>query len=151
MVCSQGDVAAAVHVVELVGEQHGRNALAEQLEHPLVGRRETAGFHHEEDQVHVADRALHGLVERLVERVGMQGLEARRVDEHELRGAQRAHARDAVPRGLRLARGDADLLPHQRIEQRRLAHIGLADDGDQAAVLWAACARIARRVLGFCC
>jgi hypothetical protein len=110
----------------------------------LVGRREAAGLDHEQDQVDVAHRALHGLVERLVQRVGVQGLEARRVDEHELRGAQRAHAGDAVARGLRLARGDADLLADQRIEQRRLAHVGLADDGDQAAVLRAACGRAGR-------
>ncbi len=46
--------------------------------------------------------------------------------------AQRADAGDAVARGLRLARGDADLLPHQRVQQRGLAHVGAADDGDQA-------------------
>jgi hypothetical protein len=34
-----------------------------------------------------------------------------------------------------LLRGDADLLPHQGIEQRALAHIGAADDGDEAASL----------------
>ena len=45
----------------------------------------------------------------------------------------RADAGDAVARGLRLARGDADLLADQRVEQRRLADVGPADDGDQAA------------------
>src|SRR5256885_15194642 len=85
--------------------------------------------------VHVADGAHHGLVERLVQRRAVLGLEARCIDEDELRRGTRANARDAVARGLRLARGDADLLAHQRIHQRGLAHIGLADDGDQAAAL----------------
>jgi hypothetical protein len=43
-----------------------------------------------------------------------------------------------------LLRGDADLLPHQRVEQRALAHVGAADDGDQAAALRAR-QRAARR------
>src|SRR6185436_7296977 len=41
----------------------------------------------------------------------------------------------AVARGLRLARGDADLLADQGVEQRGLAHVGLADDGHEAATL----------------
>ena len=39
-----------------------------------------------------------------------------------------------MARGLRLARGDADLLTDEMIEQSRLAHVGTADDGDEAAV-----------------
>ena len=63
------------------------------------------------------------------------GLEARRVDEDELRAVDGADAGDAVARGLRLARGDADLLADQRVQQRRLADVGPADDGHQAAAL----------------
>jgi hypothetical protein len=40
-----------------------------------------------------------------------------------------------VARGLRLAAGDADLLAHECVEQRGFTHVGLADDGDQAAAL----------------
>ena len=40
-------------------------------------------------------------------------------------------AGDAVARGLRLARRDADLLPDQRVQQRRLADVRPADDGDR--------------------
>ena len=64
----------------------------------------------------------------------MTGLETGRIDKHELVGAFAADAGDAVARGLRLARGDADLLADQRIQQRGLAHIGLADDGNQPAM-----------------
>src|SRR5260370_32766466 len=42
--------------------------LLEQRQHLGIGQRELAGFHDEQDQVHVADGAHHGLVERLVQR-----------------------------------------------------------------------------------
>src|SRR5665647_1212489 len=65
----------------------------------------------------------------------MAGLETRGVDEDELGGADGANARDPVPRRLGLARSDADFLADQRIEQGRLANIGLTDDGNDAAAL----------------
>ena len=49
--------------------------------------------------------------------------------------ADRADAGDPVPRRLRLARGDADLLRDQRVDQGRLADVRPADDRDQAAAL----------------
>ena len=94
-----------------------------------------AGFDHEQDQVDVADGAHHRLVQRFVQRGGVARLESRRVDKDELRRADGADAGDAVPGGLSLARGDADFLAHQGVEQRRLADVGLADDGNQAAAL----------------
>ena len=98
-------------------------------------RPEAAGLDHEHDHhVDIGHRATwHGLVERTVQRIAVPGLEARRVDEDELGRPDRAQAGDAVARGLRLARGDADLLPDQGVEQRGLADVGLADDGDIAA------------------
>jgi hypothetical protein len=63
------------------------------------------------------------------------GLKARRIDKDELGWTHGADARDPVPRGLGLVGRDADLLSDQGIEQRRLADVGLADDGDQAAAL----------------
>ena len=63
----------------------------------------------------------------------MAGLEARRVDEHELGLVDGAHAGDAVARGLRLVGGDADLLADQRVQQRRLADVRPADDRHEPA------------------
>ena len=139
--------AAPMHLVELVGDQQRRDARLEQRQHLGVAGREAAGLDHEQHQVDVADRAQHGLVQRPVQRRGVPRLEARRVDEDELRVAQGADAGDAVPRGLRLARGDADLLADQGIEQRRLADVGLADDGDDAAALAFGPGRCRRRLL----
>jgi hypothetical protein len=133
--CSQGRSRAAAHGVQLVGDQQRGNAGLEQAQHLGVGQGEAAGLHHEQNQVHIADGAHHRLVERFVQRGAVLGLETRGVHKDELGLVLGADAGDAVARGLRLARGDADLLPHQRVHQRGLAHVGLADDGDQAAAL----------------
>ena len=42
------------------------------------------------------------------------------------------HAVDACTRGLRLVGHDGELLPQQRIQQRGLARVGPADDGDES-------------------
>ena len=65
----------------------------------------------------------------------MAGLKAWRIDKHELRRADRTHTGDAVPRGLRLAGGNTDFLPHQSIEQGRFADVGFANNRDQATAL----------------
>ena len=65
----------------------------------------------------------------------MQCLKTRGVHKHKLRGAFGAHAGNAVAGGLCLARGDADLLAHQGVEQGGFAHIGLADNRHQPAML----------------
>ena len=130
-----GQLGTAVDHVQLVGHQQRGNAGFEQRQHLGIGQGEAACFHHKQDQVHITNRTHHGLVERLVQCRAVLGLKTRRIHEHKLRSPQRADAGDAVARGLRLARGDADLLAHQRIHQRGLAHIGLAHDGNHAAAL----------------
>src|SRR3990167_3039077 len=65
----------------------------------------------------------------------MAGLETRCIDEHKLRLAHGADTGDPVARGLRLARGDADFLSDQRIEQCGLSYVGLADNRNHAAAL----------------
>ena len=65
----------------------------------------------------------------------MAGLKAGGVHKHKLGGAMAVNAGDAVARGLRLARRDADLLANQGIHQGRLAHVGLAHNGNQTTTL----------------
>ena len=67
----------------------------------------------------------------------MPRLKPRCIHEHELMRITRADAHDAVPGRLGLAGRDADFLPHQRVEQSRFAHVGLAHNGYQAAMLLA--------------
>ena len=59
--------------------------------------------------------------------------DARRVDEDELRVALDRDAADQRARGLHLVRDDRDLGADQRVDQRRLAGIGRADQRDEAA------------------
>ena len=130
-----GNGGAALHLVEFVGHQQCRHTGLEQRQNLGIGRRELAGLHHEQHQIDIADSAQHGLVQRFVQRPRVHGLEAGGIHKDELRRAHRANAGDAVPRGLRLARGDADLLAHQSVEQGGLADVWPADDGDRAAAL----------------
>ena len=70
----------------------------------------------------------HGFVQRAVERVSPCRVWKPGVSTNTGTACRlRAHAGDAVARGLRLARGDADLLPHQalsRVDLRWFAHDG---------------------------
>jgi hypothetical protein len=56
---------------------------------------------------------------------------ARRVHEDQLRVALHRHAANARARGLHLVGHDRDLRAHHAVEQRRLARIGLSDQGDE--------------------
>ena len=111
-------VVAALDGVELVGDQQHRLVRRQQRQHLGIVQPEAAGLDHEQHHVDVGQRGQHGAVERAVQRGAVLHLEAGRVDEDELRRPDRADAGDAVARGLRLARGDADLLPDQRVQQR---------------------------------
>ena len=129
------EVGAAGHRVELVGDEERGLARRQQGEDGFVFLAEAARLDDEENDVDVAERARDGAVQRAIERGGMPRLEARRIDEDELRFALRADSGDAMPRRLRLVRGDADLLPDQGVEQCRLADVRPPDDGHQAAAL----------------
>ena len=65
----------------------------------------------------------------------MDGLKPRCVHKHKLRTTFGTHTGDAMAGSLRFARGDADFLTDQCIEQSRFTHIGLSDDGDQTTAL----------------
>ena len=93
---------AALDRVELVGDEDARLAGRHQRQHLGVVVAEAPGFDDEQHHVDVAENALHGAVQRAVERGRVPGLEAGRVDEDELRLVERADAGDAVPRRLRL-------------------------------------------------
>ena len=67
-------------------------------------------------------------------------VQARSIDKHHLVVTLGLDTQHPVPRGLRLARGDADLLAQHVVQQGRLAHIGPPDDRHIAAALAVACA-----------
>ena len=89
---------------------------------------------HKQDHVHFAQAAGHHAVHAAIQGIGVLGLKTGSVDEDELCLVLGEDAGDAVARGLRLARSDADFLPDQMVEQCGFAHIGASDDGDKTAM-----------------
>ena len=69
-------------------------------------------------------RAVHGAIERAL----LAEMQARRVDESDLHAGPIEHAEHAMARGLRARRDDGKLFADQRVEQRRLADVGAADE-----------------------
>jgi hypothetical protein len=55
-----------------------------------------------------------------------------RVEDDHLLIVGRANADDAVASGLRLLTHDAQLLPHDAVEECGFARVGLSDDGDDS-------------------
>jgi hypothetical protein len=92
--------------------------------HRLVGR------HAEPDDVDLGPRLADDVVEPAAEQRAWL-VQAGRVDDDELRGGPVQDSADRVPRGLRAARRDRDLLPDQRVGQRRLAGVGPPDEAGE--------------------
>src|SRR5690606_1176933 len=86
-------------------------------------------YHH----IDIVQRLARRLVHHAIDRPRFVAMQAGGIDIDDLDVALGLDAEHAVARGLRLARGDADLLPEQVIEQRRLADIGTPDQGDITA------------------
>ena len=122
-----------LQLVDLVDDQDHRRGLGDHRQHLAVVLGEAPGFDDEEHQIDVGQ---HRDTARFIERLSALrcvGLEARGIDEHELRARLGGDAGDAVSGGLRLLGDDADLLPDQAVEQRRFADVGATDDrGDEA-------------------
>ena len=55
------------------------------------------------------------------------------VQEEQLRLRQVDDTQQPKARGLGLGRSDGQLVPHQPVQQRGFAHVGIADEGDVAA------------------
>src|SRR2546430_5833001 len=71
----------------------------------------------------VCSSDLRGTVHRLVECAARVGVQAGRIHEGDLRLGQSEHAQDAVARGLRTRCHDAELVPDEHVEKRRLADV----------------------------
>ena len=119
--------------VELVDDEDDRLARRLQaLEDVVLARAHLLGrIDDEEDGVDFLQSALCRLDHVLAELV-LWLVDARRVEEDDLGIRLRQDAEDAVLRGLRLIAHDGDLLADQRVDERRLADVRAADDGDEA-------------------
>jgi len=93
------------------------------LQHKLIVGHPFGRFHHQHRDVRSLECGARGTVHRLVECAARLGMQAGRVHERDLRLGQGEHAQNAVARGLRTRRDDAQLVPDERIEKRRLADV----------------------------
>ena len=105
-----------------------------------------AGVDEQADDVRVAGPAPGGGHHRAVE-PALRLEDAGRVDEDDLRLALDGDAAHQRPRRLHLARDDRDLGADERVEQRRLAGIRRADQGDEARRWWPSSSGDAMRFL----
>ena len=95
-----------------------------------IGVRPSAGVDHEEDDIGLGDRGL-GLGPHAAEERVLVGLfETGGVDDREAEMAERGIALAAIARHARPVVDQRELLADEPVEQRRLADIGPADDGD---------------------
>ena len=113
---------SAVHFVELVGHQHGRNVFAEQGHDFGICGCKAARIHDKQHQVHITHRTQHGFVERAVQGIAMGGLKTRGVDKNELGLSGGSDAGDAVSGGLRFARGEWLVLRSWGVFSQPLQH-----------------------------
>ena len=131
-----------LHAVDLVEHQQLRLAALQLAENPLdILIDALGGIDHQQHLIGIARPAPGRIHHRPVEPPARRE-DAGRVDEHELARAHDGDAAQRRARRLHLAVDDGDLGAHQGIDQRRLARVGRADHGDEAA------ARVAVSVSG---
>ena len=126
---------ARMHAIDLVdhGDHAGvpHRAMRWSASLILIGPLER--LDHEQHQIGIAHRGGGGAIHGAVERALLAQVQARGVDEGDLRLGQLQQADHPMARGLRARRDDAELLPDQGIQQRGLADIRAAGQRDKAA------------------
>ena len=131
------DDVRVVDAVDLVDRDDDRHpgALERAGDEPVSGPDALLGVEHEQRGIGVAHLTLHARLHALGQRVA-RALDAGEVDEHELRVAAHGDAADRAARRLRLVGDDRDLLPHDRVDERRLADVRAARERDEARASW---------------
>jgi hypothetical protein len=134
----------ARRVVDLVRDEQERlAALAQQVDDARVARvRADLRVDDEQQQVRLVDRLAHLLPDLDVHRHALVVGEAAGVDEPERAPVPLDAAEMAVAGGPGLVAHDGRVLADEAVEERRLAHVGAADQGDDgethAAIRWRA-------------
>ena len=124
-----------LEAVDLVQRDHDRDAEREHAsrDEAVAGADPIARGEDEEHDVDVLERAVDRLLHALGERVH-RALEPGKVDEHELPVLAVRDAEDPAAGRVRDGRRDRDLLARQRVDERRLADVRPAGDGDEAGL-----------------
>ena len=126
------DDVGVVDAVDLVDRDDDRHlgSLERAGDEPVAGADALLGVEQEQRGVGVAHLALDARLHALGQRVA-RALDARQVDEHELRVAAHGDAADRAARRLRLVGDDRDLLPDDRVDERRLADVRASGERDE--------------------
>ena len=124
-----------LHGVDLVdAEDTGNFFLLNALDQSLLRAAHMGdGLHQQQRAVHVGEAGGDDL-DHIVPQSRLGLVEAGSVQQDILGVLPVHHTVDPVPGGLGLVGDDGDLLPHQRIGEAGLAHIGPAADGDHSNV-----------------
>jgi hypothetical protein len=122
----------AVLALALVGDQqHRLVGFAGKIGEGAIGGREAgAGIDHEEQRIGLGDRGLRLFLHPCGERALGPLVEAGSVDDDEFEIAEPRLALAAIAGHAWQVIDERELLSDQAVEQRRLADIGPADDGD---------------------
>ncbi len=125
--------ARAVEAIDLVDRHGDRDAGGAQRgrDEAVAGTDALLGVEHEERGVGLGELVLDAVLHPLRQRVA-RALDARQVDEDDLRLAVRDDAADGAPGRLRLVGDDRDLAPDHRVDERRLADVRPAGERDEA-------------------
>ena len=124
---------AVLEAVDLVDGDDHRDAEREHAagDVAVAGTDAIAGRDDEQDDVDLLERRVDRLLHARRQRVH-RALEAGQVGEHELPVRPVGDAEDPAPRRVRHVRGDRDLVAAEGVDERRLAHVRPARDGDDA-------------------
>ena len=120
--------------VDLVdGDDHGHAEREHTARDEVVPRADPiAGGDDEQHGVDVVERGIDRSLHALGERVH-RSLEPGEIDEHELPVRAVGDAEDPTARRVRHLRRDRDLVPCQRVDERRLADVRPSGNGDEPA------------------
>ena len=121
-----------VYLVQHHHHRHGRTAL-QTRKYFVVRVIARSDIDQPQHDVRLRQRVFEAAIHCLGQPAAVLRLKTRRIEKHQLRIWAGQNACDVLPRGLRPARGDADLLTDQRIKQSGFSGIGTPDDGDKAA------------------
>ena len=147
----QGRQNGRIHGVDLVDHHGHRHRKLGVLLHDLqILLAYVGGVQHHQHGVHVLQGALHGLDHILAQAVA-RGVNAGGIQEDDLRLGPGEHAHDAAARGLRARGGDGDLLAHQRVHQRGLAHVRPSQNRHKSRLIALALLFFHRHTVRFSC
>ena len=119
-----------IEQVDFIDGKYGGNlGRSHLLQHHFIFLGERRAVDHKNDGVYIFNRRAGRPVHKTIYRLAFNFMQAGRIDKNDLVFTLGFYPQHLMPRGLRLARSDTDLLPQYMVQKRGLAHIGPPHDG----------------------